>query len=136
MSSPRSSRRRIRVVRRLRAAHDSLCAWDSSLRLACAEARLSEAEIASLLAVFQDAKRNLNHRLGELGEVPGPAAVALPARKIVAAPHAAERACRACGRALGAAFREAQAVADAATAGIVYGPLRALEKQLWFLEAV
>jgi hypothetical protein len=128
------------LIRQLRAARDSLCAWDSSLRQAVSgPGRLAPAEAAALLAVFEDAKRDLNRRLAELGEVAEPAAVAAPVAITVPAKPAAERlalsaACRACGRALGTAFREAQAVADAATARIVYGPLRALEKQLWFLD--
>lgn len=43
-------------------------------------------------------------------------------------------ACRTCGRKLGAAFREALAAADRATANILYDLLRALERQLWVLD--
>ena len=43
-------------------------------------------------------------------------------------------ACRACGRALGSAFREAQSMADAASARSLYFSIRELEKQLWVLD--
>ncbi|HYD85307.1 MAG TPA: hypothetical protein VEA63_14675, partial [Opitutus sp.] len=54
--------------------------------------------------------------------------------QIMEASRVCANACRACGRALGTAFREAQAAADAAAAKILYGSLRALEKQMWVLD--
>jgi hypothetical protein len=136
-----SSRRRSRLIRQLRTAHDSLGAWDMSLRQAVAvPGNFSPKDAAALLAVFDEAKRDINRRLAELGEAPvsEPAAAPVASRrvKVPAEGLLLSAACRACGRALGAAFREAQAVADAATARIVYGPLRALEKQMWFLDSL
>ena len=44
------------------------------------------------------------------------------------------KACRACGRALVRAFREAQRAADSATANVLYGSMREVEKQLWVVD--
>lgn len=44
------------------------------------------------------------------------------------------KACRASGRALVRAFREAQRATDIGTANVLYGPLRAVEKQLWMID--
>jgi len=94
-----------------------------------------------LLAVVELAKAKVDQRLNELHGCDG------------VRPHLAERAevrprlsrkqrstldvcldaCRACGRSLGAAFREAQAAADAVSAKILYVTLRELERLLWVL---
>jgi len=44
------------------------------------------------------------------------------------------KACRGCGRALVRAFQEAQRAADSATANLLYGSMRAVEKQLWVVD--
>lgn len=102
----------------------------------------------SLLALLRQTKRSIDQRLAELGVTEfgekAPAGLSAPRGNSAKVPAAVAetqpleglgvRACRACGQALGAAFREAQAVADAATAGILYRPLRAIERQLWVLD--
>jgi hypothetical protein len=99
-----------------------------------------------LLAIVNEATQGINRRLAELGagDTAQPVDFAKETSHPVPSPRArvdaassgsvCVSACRACGRALGAAFREAQSVADAASARILYGPIRALEKQLWVLD--
>lgn len=143
-----SSRRRARLIRQLRAAHDSLAEWDASLRAAKSHpAPGSPHDAAELLAIVADAKAGLNRLLAEMGAEAAGAADAVAAGaprakksvrrrmpEIAEASRLSVNAARACGRVLGAAFREAQAVADAAAARLLYGSLRALEKQLWVLD--
>lgn len=146
-----SPRRRARLVRQLRVAHDSLALWEGSLRVVASRpAPGSPHNAAELLAIVNDAKQGLSQLLAQMGAEA--ALVAPPAESAAAAiapgskrrrervPDLAEasqvcvNACRACGRAVGAAFREAQGVADAATAKSLYGSVRAFEKQIWVLD--
>ncbi len=145
------SRRRARLIRQLRAAHDSLAEWDASLRaLESRPAPGSPHDPAELIAIVADAKDGLNRLLAQMGaeaaEEAG-ASVRAAARprsgrksvrpripQIAEASRMSVNAARACGRALGAAFREAQAAADAAATRLLYSSLRALEKQLWVLD--
>jgi hypothetical protein len=150
VTSTPSQKRRLRLIRQLQAAHELLRAWDTSLRAASVSAPgsisngLSEAAV--LLAIVNEAREGLNRRLIELGvgdfipPVDSPkegVQMARPPRvpvEPISLVSVCVNACRACGRALGAAFREAQTVADAASARILYGSIRALEKQLWVLD--
>lgn len=147
-----SAVRRRRLVRQLQAAREALAAWDDSLRLAAGRfapaGDSTPVDATVLLQMLADARAALDSRLRELGaEFLGPAPSAATPRgtsrvKIRArtSPRTPEprrvcvNACRACGRALGAAFRAAQRVADPASARVLYPPLRALEKQMWLLD--
>lgn len=148
-----SSRRHARLVRQLRVAHDSLAEWEGSLRaLAAQPAPGSPHDAVELLSIVNEAKLGLSQLLTQMGAnatAAGPAATAaFTTPPVVSLPDRGARAtrsgeapagiyvkaCRACGRALGTAFREAQAAADAAAAKILYGSLRALEKQMWVLD--
>jgi len=142
-------RRRDRLVRQLQRACESLDAWEKSIRNAVAtcekKAVVPPAEANELLKLLADAKRCLIRRLSELG-VSEAAATGRqhdgvresPARTAGVATLSPYSLCvsasRACGRALGAAFREAQSVADIASASILYAPLRAFEKLIWMLD--
>jgi hypothetical protein len=140
------TQRQLRVIRRLQAAYASLNAWDESLRVLAvqtpASASNQPSQVAVLLAIVSEAKRGLEHRLTELGAcaVPGDlkGVVSHPKKRPSSAAASTlsvcVKACRACGRALGSAFREAQSVADAASARILYFSIRDLEKQLWVLD--
>ena len=145
MTSKKSQKRRLRLIRQLQAAHKSLHTWDASLRAAAVQAPdrpvNGRSEAAVLLAIVNEAKQGVNRRLTELGAdaATQPADFLKEAAEAAQAPRSPSSnvcvsACRACGRALSAAFREAQSVADAASARILYGPIRALEKQLWVLD--
>jgi hypothetical protein len=141
-----SSRKRLRLIRQLQAAHDSLQLWEESLRTAALQSPTHGGEpsqTAVLLAIVDEAKQGVDRRLAELGVSPNQLSgvpsrrsvkVARPAGRAASSLRVCVSACRACGRALGAAFREAQAVADAASARILYGSIRDLEKQLWVLD--
>lgn len=147
MPPARSTRRPARLVRRLRAAQASLAEWEDSLRaLAVGPAPDSPHSAAELLSIVNQAKLALNQLLAEVdadvaAEAAAPANSAAAAAKrptrtssLGDASRVCVKACRACGRALGAAFGEAQRAADAAAANILYGSLRALEKQIWMLD--
>jgi hypothetical protein len=108
-------------------------------------AGFAPADLTALLKLLESARRDLDRRLIELGEAePSSQAILAfaladtappaPDAEAVSVANLYANACRACGRALGAAFREAQAVADAASASVLYAPLRALEKQMWFFD--
>jgi hypothetical protein len=147
-----SQKRRLRLIRQLREARDLLQAWDASLRAVAVqtanlgEPRINErqpSEIAVLLAIVEESKQGLEQRLAELGAdaVDSPAVVKSKpldlkknAQKEVSSLNLCVKACRACGRALGAAFREAQSIADAASVRILYNAIRDFEKQLWVLD--
>ena len=151
MASPLFPRRRRRLIRRLQAARQSLAVWDSSLRstiLLTDSTGDAPGQAEMMLTLVADAQRAVDRRLAELGvtadalassarefarskTTPRPPRDADPA---MSAYRVCVNACHACGRALGAAFREAQAVADAASASILYGSLRAFEKQIWVLD--
>jgi hypothetical protein len=134
-----------RVLRQLRSAQHSLEQWSKRIRVSAVQGPAASSGKTSphamLLAVVELAKAKVDQRLNELHGCD-------PVR-----PHLAERtevcprpsrkqrstldvcldACRACGRSLGAAFREAQAAADAVSAKILYVTLRELERLLWVL---
>lgn len=146
-----SAVRRRRLIRQLQAAREALAVWDDSLRLAAGRfapaGDSSPLDATALLQMLSDARTAVDSRLRELGEeLLAPAAIprSTPRVKLqpAASPRAAElqprrvcvNACRACGQALGAAFRAAQRVADPASARVLYPPLRALEKQMWLLD--
>lgn len=151
MASPLSPRRRRRLISRLQTARQSLASWDYSLRstfLLTDSTGDAPAQAEMMLTLVVDARRAVDRRLAELGvsttelaetenqfarskTTPRPPRDADPA---MSAYRVCVNACHACGRALGAAFREAQAVADAASARILYGSLRAFEKQIWVLD--
>lgn len=101
---------------------------------------------AVLLAIISQTQSQLDARLHELGaahQVEAP-----PAPKILKSSRTRHRsvtqasvmievcvkACRGLGRSLCEAFREAQIVADAASARMLYASLREIEKQLWLLD--
>lgn len=150
VSNSPSSRRRARLVRQLRSAHDSLAQWEESLRaVATRPAAGSPHDAAELLGIVNEAKLGLSQLLEQMGAdatLISPAASATEAiatmRKrprergsdLAEASRVCVNACRSCGRALGAAFREAQKAADAASAKILYGSVRAFEKQIWVLD--
>ena len=102
--------------------------------------------VAVLLAIVAEAQQSLNRRLVELGaqeldretsridDGANDRSLSRDASSLESSLRVCVDACRACGRSLGAAFREAQSVADAASARILYGSIRALEKQLWVLD--
>jgi hypothetical protein len=142
-SPPRKGRPRL--IRQLREAYDSLSTWDSSVRRSVEESRYSatSSEAKALLAILETAKKALVVRLAELGvEELAPASnspfpIDRGSSKDLAdfATSAIYlNACHACGQALGAAFREAQAAADGASARVLYGSLREFEKQIWVLD--
>lgn len=150
MTTQTSQRKRLRLIRQLHAAHQALEAWDASIRAAAVQAPLSPSSAPSpaavLLAIVNEARQDLQQRLTELGGaninqsgVARRGAALKPSRSVatkqgISLAGVCVKACRACGRSLSAAFREAQMVADAASAKILYGPIRALEKQLWVLD--
>ncbi|HYP16283.1 MAG TPA: hypothetical protein VEQ65_03650 [Opitutus sp.] len=136
------------MIQHLTAVHESLVVWDASLRNPNSADRAGSTEnSASLLALISETRAGVERRLSELG---APVLAPMRARAAAAAPDGRQeedaatspgrsdglclRACRACGHLVGAAFREAQAVADSASARTLYGHLRAFEKQLWMLD--
>ncbi|HWL15737.1 MAG TPA: hypothetical protein VNR00_09040 [Opitutus sp.] len=130
-----SPRRRARLIRRLRSTRAALAEWSDSLQSLTAEHTHVPSETRSLLALLDETKAHLDLRLQQLGDAAAVEAGVRTRRKVTTSTAGfCLRACRACGKALGAAFRDAQAVADAATARILYGSLRAIEKQLWLLD--
>ena len=139
------SKRQLRVIRQLQAAYRSLEAWDDSLRAAAVQAPANvggqPSQAAVLLTIVGEAKRGVERRLTELGiSVVSADVTGVISGKKRSAPAAASMlslcvsACRACGRALGSAFREAQSMADAASARSLYFSIRDFEKQLWVLD--
>lgn len=89
-----------------------------------------------------EARQGVERRLAELGmsATTGKVGGTVVGRKTRTRSAAAStlsvcvNACRACGRALGSAFHEAQSMADAASARILYFSIRDFEKQLWVLD--
>jgi phage shock protein A len=148
VSSRPVNKRQSRVVRRLQAAYLSLDAWEESLRAVAVQAPASTndqpSQAAVLLTIVNEAKSGLERRLAELGVSVSAAqsSLAAPALKpkkrsssaAVSTLSLCVSACRACGRALGSAFREAQSMADAASARSLYFSIRDFEKQLWVLD--
>lgn len=148
MATVRSTRQRSRMIRRLRMTREALGVWEESLRRAGAQAATDRSRDAQqVLALVDETQRSLAKLLAQMGEGSGGDEVRLasmgtmPPRAARGAKHAKmplPRVClgavRACGRAVGTAFRDAQAAADAATAGMLYGSLRAFEKQIWMLD--
>ena len=150
MATSLSLARRRRLIRRLQSAHESLAAWDASVRdstLSNSTTGDAESQTQILLSLLDDARRAVDQRLVELGGTVEPAAQPADfarSKSTPRPPHDADpamsayrvcvHACHACGRALGVAFREAQAVADAASVGILYTLLRAFEKQIWVFD--
>jgi DNA-binding ferritin-like protein len=100
----------------------------------------ADSSIGAVAALVAEVREAVARRLEELAESPAPATAALsPANHSRPARHRSTaglcvRACRCCGRALGAAFKAAEKTADLATARILYAGLRAFEKQLWVLD--
>ena len=139
-SPPRKGRRRL--VRELLAAYESLSSWDVSLRRSVASdsrSKNSSADPRTLLILLENALKALAERLGELGVEEFTSDSNSPFARSVEERTPSPKglyltACRACGRALGAAFLEAQAVADGTSARMIYGSLREFEKQLWVLD--
>ncbi len=154
-------RRRRRLLRRLRAAHGSVIAWDQALRHASPDspnALVLARPAISLLILLEETLDSLQGRIAELAAMRRPrasarAAAGRPPCARMASPRPAPavkrsatllresllcrcvRACRQCGRALAVAFREALAAADAATARLLYAALRGLEKQIWLFDS-
>jgi hypothetical protein len=143
-------KRHVRLVEELYAALDSLHTWHEFLLASASEAsatapRQSE-EMAALRHLVGQTQIALCQRLIELGADGLPAAHKTAPRKTRPPSSVPSRgslsvslnvylkACRVCGRALSTAFCAAQAVADAASARILYQPIRELEKQLWLLD--
>ena len=136
-------KRQPRLVRQLRSAQNSLGDWSQRIRVSAVQAPVSATAAVSphavLLAIVDDANQRIAQRLSELSTPAEPAlsATTLTRRRAAEKPRSTLevclRACRACGRSLGAAFREAQAGADAVSASLLYGTLRDLERQLWVL---
>ena len=99
-------------------------------------------QAAVLLTMVIEARQGVERRLAELGVSASTGKVegAMVSRKTrtrstaVSTLSVCVNACRACGRALGAAFHEAQSMADAASARILYFSIRDFEKQLWVLD--
>ena len=99
-------------------------------------------QAAVLLTMVIEARQGVERRLAELGVSASTGTVegAMVSRKTrtrstaVSTLSVCVNACRACGRALGAAFHEAQSMADAASARILYFSIRDFEKQLWVLD--
>ena len=147
MKTSASTRRPVRMRRELQRALRALQTWESAIR--SAEGAVANVTAASasvlLLAILTDARNRLSERLADLGLTLGvdSASHANSSRAQVVRRRTAStpaplidicvRACRSLGRAFGSAFREAQRLADLASAQILYGPLRQLEKQLWVL---
>src|SRR5688572_32835438 len=114
--------------------------WERAVR----DAAGSSTPCESLLALFNDARLRIDRRLAALGATSESAAAGegkeaanpgrLPGRRGNAPEALGLKACRACGRSLSAAFREAQSGADHASAETVYRSLRAFEKHLWLLD--
>ena len=150
VTSSLSEKRRTRLVRQLRAAQLSLRAWDASIRATAVNgSQMSASEpsaAAVLLAIINQTQSQLDARLYELGVAHQAEAPVTP--KILKSSRTQHRsvtqasllievcveACRGLGRSLCAAFREAQIVADAASARMLYASLREIEKQLWVLD--
>jgi hypothetical protein len=131
-----SPSRKRRLIRRLASAVRTLTAWETSLR------RLGQQHPRALpdplLALLDSTIRALQVRLAELGATVETQNLPLAKVKMPVRPRAiydyCVRACRACGRALGQAFRVAHSVADAISAQLLYRSIRALEKQIWVFE--
>jgi hypothetical protein len=131
-------------VRELRAAYDSLSAWDFSVRQSLQSLRnpMVSSEAKALLGILEKSKAALTVRLAELGvEELSPTSSPFDATSLepdtslqLARSGMYLDACHACGKALGTAFREAQAAADGASARVLYGSLREFEKQIWVLD--
>lgn len=146
MPSRSVTQRQLRVIRRLQAAYSSLNAWDESLRALALQSPASTSnqpsQAAVLLTIVTEAKRGVERRLAELGvsAISGDMTGVVSHQKkrsssaAVSTLSVCVKACRACGRALGSAFREAQSMADAASARILYFSIRDFEKQLWVLD--
>jgi DNA-binding ferritin-like protein len=97
--------------------------------------------VAGLLEMIHETQEAVVRRLRELGFSDSNGALGVDACSSAAKSNQISLtvkdlvdACRACGQAIGAAFREARARADAASARILYSALRELEKQLWILD--
>lgn len=147
MSSTPPRKGRLRLVRQLSAAYESLASCETSLRqaaLASARGLSMPSDARALLAMVEKAMKALTVRLQELGAEPPSSNSLSPFEpRPAGAPPLDEgqapsgiyvRACEACGRALGVAYQEAQAVSDLASVRTVYGSLREFEKQLWVLD--
>ncbi len=139
--------RRNRLIRHLTRAERTLADWAVSLDQAGPTEAVdpaSAANIRAMMLLVSEARESVRRRLAELN-------VTLPAREqselrkgLVRAARfylrrrslagLCLRACRCCGRAVGLAYRVASAVADSATERVLYGSLRAFEKQLWVLD--
>jgi hypothetical protein len=139
-SPPRKGRRRL--VRELLAAYESLSRWDISLRRSVESdhgRKDSPLDPRALLTLLENALKALAVRLNELGveEFTSPSTSPFPRTDEEHSGSPSRlylTACQACGRALGSAFLEAQAVADGASSRMIYGSLREFEKQIWVLD--
>ena len=139
------------MIRQLLTAHDQLGAWEESLRADLAAGTPHREHTEKLISLLVDARTGIVRRLAELE-------CACPERPDSRAPFAVKlrtgssssarainqaskrslkmcvKACRASGRALVRAFREAQRATDSATANLLYGSMRKVEKQLWMID--
>lgn len=139
------------MIRQLLATHVQLGAWEESLRADLAGGTPHRAHTERLILLLVEARAGIVRRLAELDctdleklDSRAPFAVRTPAGSGASArtiDQASKRslkmcikACRASGRALVRAFREAQRATDMGTANMLYGPLRAVEKQLWMID--
>jgi len=145
-----SQKRQQRLIRQLQSASQSLEQWETALTVAAVQSVVAPSKDPSpsalLLAIVNQAKLGITVRLTEMGvsgasRTNGLSKVRVHKRRTAKVSGTSFpslndciEACRACGRVLGEAFREAQKVADAASARILYGSIRALEKQLWLLD--
>lgn len=145
-------KRRLRLIRQLRDARNLLQAWDASLRVVAVQTanagepdadKRDPTEIAVLLAIVEEAKQGLEQRLKELGADAVRSSRQAKSKRLGREKTARKedstlslcvKACRACGRALGAAFCEAQSIADPASVRVLYHAIRDFERQLWVLD--
>lgn len=145
-----SEKRRLRLAHQLRSAQQGLRQWEASIRAGLAALPngaepSSSIDVETMLATLVETRRALEERLREINGdqpsltlvLPTPLRVAPGRWRKARGPwlqRLCVRACQACGRRLASAFRRARAAADLSTATVLYGALRAFEKQIWLLD--
>jgi len=147
MAARLSLSRRNRLIRQLARAERTLAGWSVALARATSSDSGEAAAVASahaMVHMISEARESVRRRLAELDTTSPAAAQSYSEERLSGAVRfylrrrslagLCLRACRCCGRALGRAFRVAESVADLATARVLYGDLRAFEKQLWVLD--
>ncbi|WP_148218003.1 hypothetical protein [Opitutus terrae] len=145
-----TEKRRLRLAHQLRSAQQGLQQWEASIRAGLAalpnDAQpSSSADVETMLATLVEARIAIEHRLREIDRdqlsteplSPMPMRAA-PGRwrmgRVQWLQRLCVKACQACGRSLATAFRRARAAADLSTATVLYGAMRAFEKQIWLLD--